>query len=183
MKAMRLVILISVSVIVVSGLGSPNARHTQNKPIPDGSEVKQQIVELERRWQRAVVNRDRQALESLLAKEFSEQEWIGNNIEQRDGGIRTIKRHRYIELVMESTFQTYAISKGISVDSKDAETAVASFVLTAELGGHLIPLSSSESGRADYQIVDTWVHNRDGWHVSLRQAKPATASMIVPLRK
>jgi hypothetical protein len=183
MKAMSLAVLLSAAAaIIVSGLGAPTARPRQNKPLPNGSEVKQQILELERRWQRAVLNRDRPALESLLTKTFSEQE-IEATIERIDGidGIRTIKRQPYIELVMNSAFRTYEISQDIRVDLKDPATAIASLKLLVAPKTRIVPLSLPASRRGDYDVVDTWVKGNQVWQVSLRQARAARRT-IVPLR-
>jgi hypothetical protein len=181
MRTLRFSIVLLAAIVVVSLL--THSRSTQDKvPARDADAIKQQIIELERRWQQAVVARDRSAIDSLLAKGFFEQERTKTKIEPGPTRFEITRRQEYLDRILKSDFDRYEIAGNITVNVETEASASAGFRLTVERAAKLVPLSTSEARRGGYDVVDSWVKTDGAWQVSSRQAVLPSSATIVPLK-
>ena len=181
MKTLRLWMMVSAAVFAIPAFS--HSTNIQNQPHPkDADRIKEQIVELEGRWQKAVLDRDRSVLNRLLALDFSEEEWVRNQIEPRRSRVRTIKRQTYLERILRDPFRKYDIVGDVAVVVKDPATAVAGLNLTVERPARIVPLSAADPRHSNYEVVDTWVKSADGWRVASRRVILAAGGMIIPLK-
>jgi hypothetical protein len=173
-----------------------DSRRAQEKvPPTEADAIKQQIIGLEQRWQRAVVGRDRLALDRLLATGFSEKDWIRPQVGLwRRPNLQITRRQEYIDSILKSDFNRYDIAGDITVNVVSGATASATFRLIIERRPRLVPLSGQFSPpkeppreirppgrRGGDNVVDTWTKTNDGWRVSSRQVVLAAGGMIIPL--
>jgi len=173
--------MVSAAVFAIPAFS--HSTNIQNQPHPkDADRIKEQIVELEGRWQKAVLDRDRSVLNRLLALDFSEEEWVRNQIEPRRSRVRTIKRQTYLERILRDPFRKYDIVGDVAVVVKDPATAVAGLNLTVERPARIVPLSAADPRHSNYEVVDTWVKSADGWRVASRRVILAAGGMIIPLK-
>jgi len=193
MRKLGLWMILLASVAAISARA--DSRSARDKVPPrEADAIKRQIIGLEQRWQRAVVGRDRSALDSLLATGFSEKDWIRPQVELwRRPNVHITRRQEYIDSVLRSDFNRYDIAGDITVNVVSGATASASLRLIIERRPRLVPLSGQFSPpkepreirppgrRGGDDVVDTWTKTNDGWRVSSRQVVLAPGAMIIPL--
>src|SRR5262249_40683390 len=194
MRKLGLWMILLASVAAISARADSRSARDKVPPSEAGA-IKRQIIGLEQRWQRAVVGRDRSALDSLLATDFSEKDWIRLQVELwRRPSVQITRRQEYIDSVLKSDFYRYDIAGDITVNVVSGATASASFRLIIERPPRLVPLSGQFSPpkeplreirppgrRGGDDVVDTWTKTNDGWRVSSRQVVLAAGGVIVPL--
>src|SRR5215471_8181530 len=99
MRKLGLWMILLASVAAISAWADSRSAQ-DNVPPSDADAIKRQIIGLEQRWQRAVVGRDRSALDSLLATGFSEKDWIRPQVELwRRPNVHVTRRQEYINSV------------------------------------------------------------------------------------
>ena len=194
MRKLGLWMIMLASVAAISALA--DSRSAQDKGAPrEADAIKRQIIGLEQRWQRAVVGRDRSALDSLLATGFSEEDYIRPQVEPwRRMNVHITRRQEYIDSVLKSDFNRYDIAGDITVNVVSGATASASLRLIIERRPRLVPLSGQfgppkeppreirpPGQRGGDDVVDTWTKTNDGWRVLSRQVVLAAGAMIIPL--
>jgi len=144
--------------------------------------INQQISDLERRWQRAVVDRDPSALDSILAESFAQQEWTSAK-----GGPGTefhiVRRQEYLDQILNTEHRDYDLTGEIRVVSRDSATALAGLRLKASPAAEVAERHPSDQARCDVDVLDAWGRTSDGWRVSARQVTIAAPGAPLPSKQ
>jgi len=170
-------IVLAVAIIAFFAL----ARSTDRQ---DGGrqQINQEISNLERRWQRAVVDRDRLALDSILGESFAQQEWTGAKV-GRGTEFHIVGRQEYLDQILNSEHQDRDLAGEITVVPRDSATAFAGLRLMVSPAAAVAAPPVSDQSGYDVDVLDAWVRTADGWRVSARDVTVAAPGSPPPSKQ
>jgi len=173
-------IVLAVAIIAFFALARSTDRQDAGRK--EAQQINQEISDLERRWQRAVVDRDRSALDSILGERFAQQEWtslrVGPGTE-----LHVVGRQAYLDEILNSEHQDYDLGGEISVVPRDSAAAFAGLRLMLTPAAAVAAPPVSDQSRYNVDVVDAWVRTADGWRVSARQVTVAAPGSPQPSKQ
>jgi hypothetical protein len=172
-------IVLAVAIIAFFALARSTDRDVGHK---EAQQINQEISDLERRWQRAVVDRDRSALDSILGESFAQQEWASAKF-GRGTDLHVVGRQEYLDEILKSEHQNHDLAGEIRVVPRNSATAFAGLRLMVSPAAAVAAPPPSDQSGYDVDVLDAWVRTADGWRVSARQVTAAAPGSPLPSKQ